>query len=700
MFKIKSRQLGLILASSFILSACSGPDSQPNTVQSGTISAAKKNTSISSLNQRKQNAPPAIDPGNPDTSARGGKTLLAIYLLGSDLETRAKAGSNDLQEMTVAYQKMTPQERDNIDVVVAFGGSSKTNWKGTKYTDLACIAQDAEDGQFGNDTCYAQQDPDVNMGAPETLSAFLEFLKANYPAANYGKQILDLWDHGSAHNGYGPDENFANGVMSLPDLNKALAAKETKFNLIGFDACLMANLVVARHVQEHANFLIASEELEPGHGWQYQDILSWIAAHPEASVVETGKQMVDSFVTHPDHQKQPGKTLSLLNLNQYDDVVQKLNELGQQLDSQLEQNYAKILEATSKAQGFGKGSKGKPPVAVDASHFISRLQSRLGTGDALSQSLSKMVMYSRTDGTRPDSRGVAMYPLNNTTDYQRSAYRGISAESPEWFKFVSTFLEQGLNDSLAPEVTQAPLDTPTSFSPDQDNNNLFIGESGFATQGFSLQQNQSLCQDGGCFEVKDNLGVEVINGVRATQISDDTIRILQELPAVEVAENIYRAPRWDGSVLQLCGTLDCEDGQRALVPLAFDDFTADDNLLYTADGVLNDIEVVFYFELDKDNEIMDIWAVPFNEEEEEDGESFTLISREQFEIEDNDELAFYYQEINIKTDEETYPLSPTIRLGPDAGFEDLIPDGSLFSFVLAEDLKGNISLSDEINLDI
>ena len=42
-----------------------------------------------------------------------------------------------------------------------------------------------------------------------------------------------------------------------------------KLDLLGFDTCLMSAYEVALQLAPYAEKLLASEETEPGHGWQY-----------------------------------------------------------------------------------------------------------------------------------------------------------------------------------------------------------------------------------------------------------------------------------------------------------------------------------------------------------------------------------------------------------------------------------------------
>ena len=62
------------------------------------------------------------------------------------------------------------------------------------------------------------------------------------------------------------------------------------FDMIGFDACFMASIEVAKVISPYANYMIASEEAEPGHGWLWSEVIR--AYEHEDSIVEAGKRMV------------------------------------------------------------------------------------------------------------------------------------------------------------------------------------------------------------------------------------------------------------------------------------------------------------------------------------------------------------------------------------------------------------------------
>ena len=153
---------------------------------------------------------------------------------------------------------------------------------------------------------------EVNMGDGETLFDFITWAVTTYPAR---KTMLVLSDHGSgwpggfgdpdpdvlgAHDiylrqGFGQDNLW---LMEIDDtLEQARAATGIdQFDIVGFDACLMAQLEVFTAVAPHARYSVASEELEPGLGWAYAAILNQLIQDPEMDGAELSRVVVEQYI--------------------------------------------------------------------------------------------------------------------------------------------------------------------------------------------------------------------------------------------------------------------------------------------------------------------------------------------------------------------------------------------------------------------
>ena len=83
--------------------------------------------------------------------------------------------------------------------------------------------------------------------------------------------------------------------MTLDKINSALRKGGVKFDFIGFDACLMGTLETALVTEQYADYLIGSEESEPGCGWYYTTWLSQLSKNTSISTVELSKTIIDDF---------------------------------------------------------------------------------------------------------------------------------------------------------------------------------------------------------------------------------------------------------------------------------------------------------------------------------------------------------------------------------------------------------------------
>ena len=73
-------------------------------------------------------------------------------------------------------------------------------------------------------------------------------------------------------------------------LAKAAAELGGPLELLGMDACLMSNHEVAYQAREHVRAIVGSEDLEPGDGWPYTDILRRLADEPTLDRDRAGRR--------------------------------------------------------------------------------------------------------------------------------------------------------------------------------------------------------------------------------------------------------------------------------------------------------------------------------------------------------------------------------------------------------------------------
>ena len=272
---------------------------------------------------------------------------IMIYMVGSDLESSYGNASLDMDEMEAAGV-----DTAHNNVIVYAGGASQ--WQDRGLDGDACTTLLlTEDGFAPLDTYPAE-----NMGDPLTLSSFMNYCFDFFPADSYS---LLLWDHGGGPVlGYGVDENYRD-LLTLDELSEALAdsvgAHMTKLEWIGFDACLMSSLEVASVLAPYADYMIASQETEPGWGWNYAflSVLSDRAIPGD----EMGEYIVDSYMDYGEYvfdyypNLYSDLTLSCIDLNAYAEAEDALNTYFAELDTSLDvQNYPKLVRNRAKVRAI------------------------------------------------------------------------------------------------------------------------------------------------------------------------------------------------------------------------------------------------------------------------------------------------------------------------------------------------------------
>lgn len=142
---------------------------------------------------------------------------------------------------------------------------------------------------------------EIDMSHPKELHDFLVWGIKKFPAKRYA---LIMEDHGSGWKGGFVDEKAPPEpkpiMMSLAEMQSALAsgvkdAGIAKLDLFATDACLMSTLEVADAIAPSVKFWVASEELQPGPGFEYTLAIGALAQNPKLDGAGFGKAFVNAM---------------------------------------------------------------------------------------------------------------------------------------------------------------------------------------------------------------------------------------------------------------------------------------------------------------------------------------------------------------------------------------------------------------------
>ncbi len=323
------------------------------------------------------------------------EVTIMVYMCGTDLESRSGMATNDLNEMANATLS------DQVNLIVYTGGCKQ--WKNNIVSSSVNQIYQVRDGGL---KCLVSDAGTAAMTDPENLTSFIDYCTEHYPA---NRQMLIFWDHGGGSiSGYGYDEkNAYAGSMNLSEINNALSNAGTKFDFIGFDACLMATLETDQMLTSYADYCIASEETEPGVGWYYTNWLTKLSTDPSMPTIEIGQNIIDDFVDVCARSCQGQKTtLSIVDLAELEtNLGDDFKAFAQSTTELIKNNdYQTVSDARNDVREFAQSSRIDQ---IDLVHFAKGI----GTdeAEALANTLLSAVKYNRTSSSMTNAYGISVY---------------------------------------------------------------------------------------------------------------------------------------------------------------------------------------------------------------------------------------------------------------------------------------------------
>lgn len=342
-------------------------------------------TSVSSLAREKRTV---LEGGGDDIAT------IMVYMCATDLESEGGMATADINEM--AYAEIS----DKVNIILETGGT--TAWQNSVISN--------QTNQRYRVTAGGLERLEKNLGKrsmvnPATLSDFIRYCRSNYPADRYE---LILWDHGGGSvTGYGYDQNFPRGSMTLDKLATALRDGGCAFDFIGFDACLMGSLETAVTLEPYADYMIASEEVEPGVGWYYT---GWITALSENSSIATAglaKTIIDDYIREVKARTpQSQATLSLIDLAEFKGTIPAaLAAFARSTTVLIDANdYQTVSDARAGTKEFA------PSNGIDQMDLIDFAENlRTKESMSLATALRGCIKYNRTSSNITDANGISIF---------------------------------------------------------------------------------------------------------------------------------------------------------------------------------------------------------------------------------------------------------------------------------------------------
>ena len=320
---------------------------------------------------------------------------IMVYMCGTDLESEAGMATSDINEMLAA------DISDNINLIIYTGGCKQ--WKTAGISNTVNQIYRIHDGKL---ECLEADMGNSAMTKADNLTEFINYCATNYPA---NRNELIFWDHGGGSlSGYGYDEtHVAVGSMNLERIDRALNEAGVTFDFIGFDACLMATLENGLMLSKYADYLIASEETEPGVGWYYTNWLTELSGNTSMATTEIGKNIIDDFVdVCAEKCRGQQTTLSIVDLAELEYTVpDKLSAFASSTSELIKNSdYKTVSDARYNTREFAQSSR------IDQVDIVN-LADNMGTPEAaeLSAAVKGAVKYNRTSSNMTNAYGISVY---------------------------------------------------------------------------------------------------------------------------------------------------------------------------------------------------------------------------------------------------------------------------------------------------
>ena len=351
---------------------------------------------------------------------------IMVYMCGTDLESQSGMGTSDLKEMVNATLN------DKVNLIVYTGGCKR--WKNSVVSSSVNQIYQIKNGKLLR---LEENAGKAAMTKPETLASFIKYCGKNFPA---NRNMLIFWDHGGGSlSGYGYDEKYSSsGSMDLSGINTAIKNGGVKFDVIGFDACLMATVETGLMLSPYGDYMIASEESEPGVGWYYTNWLTKLAANTSMKTVELGKIIVDDFVDVCNQQcRGQATTLSITDLAELENTIpDALSKFSASTNKMIQNQYNTVSKARNGAREFAQSSRIDQ---VDLIHFAMNLGNE--EGKTLAQALDGAVKYNRFSGGMTNAYGLSVYfPYRKTSGVSQAVklYKAIGMDN-EYIRCIQEF---------------------------------------------------------------------------------------------------------------------------------------------------------------------------------------------------------------------------------------------------------------------
>ncbi|MDO9537568.1 MAG: clostripain-related cysteine peptidase [Thermoplasmata archaeon] len=362
----------------------------------------------------------AFMPAHVEAQDSGETWTFMVYMSGdSSLSSNVP---DDIQEMKKVGSS------DTLDIIVLADSSSigDTNLMKILPGNILDIELATINPAWGDE---------LDLGEPETLSQFVTWAVAAYPADHF---MLDLWGHGNGWSGVCPDKGNALEAHELREAMVTISGAGIQLDIISMDACQMGMLEIAYEIRDVADYALLSQKDVPLAGWPYDVFLGYLGGN--GTVEEKAVAMIDGYITWGKARSLYSLTLAFLDLSELDGLVQSLDSYSIEAISMVDYFNPEIVRARGITEKYDGDAQ------YDLVHLLQNINSETNCksleakGREVAQAMDALVIYeshwtNTLDEPADNAHGLSIWfpTYAATIDYMTTSF----AKDTGWPGFVN-----------------------------------------------------------------------------------------------------------------------------------------------------------------------------------------------------------------------------------------------------------------------
>ena len=337
---------------------------------------------------------------------------------------------------------------DRVNVVVQW--ASMRNPK----TKRLFVNKQTNPGSSTLASTVVEELPTVDMGDWHNLVEFVKWGAKKYPAKHY---FVNVWNHGGGWH-LSPDaanqilhptdiswDDHTGHFIKTEDLGRAMTDIAGifghKVDIYGSDACLMAMAEVAGEMSNTVDTFVGSQEVEPGAGWPYDQLLLHWNALAEATPQAVSKVLAHDYVASYVDAGMDA-TMSVFDMSKIEALEGAVRDLAGALAKLPAASLSKVLSIARASQSFTYSDY------VDLMDFSARMGSdaefrSISELGAVHEAASAFTTYNEATSTMPGAHGLSIWLPKSKYQFTGLAarYSGLQFDKATgWSGFLKALL--------------------------------------------------------------------------------------------------------------------------------------------------------------------------------------------------------------------------------------------------------------------